>query len=142
MRKIFSILALGLMLAALSACDFIFGINQIDPALLDTKNFVLEVNGRVMQTFAEGECQMTFNASRNEFRVGNDKMTDYYILQCSKVPTTKGETLTANLEWTLDGSIQSRSGLLFSVEQVGDDGRIWLWDAKDLIGAIVYKSIY
>ena len=68
-------------------------------------------------------------------------MKEYYTLVCNKVPAAKGETLNVNLSWTMSGSVQSREGLRFTVEKIGDDGRIWLWDAKDGIAAIVCKPV-
>ena len=139
MKKILYSLAVCLSLAALAACEENHGM---DPEMLNAEGLSLEVNGRIVQNFAESQCQMTFSPSRNEFRVGDDKMTEYYILKCNKVPTAKGETLNVDLSWTQSGSLQSRSGLRFVVEKIGDDGRVWLWDEKDAIAAIIYKSIY
>ena len=139
MRKILYFVAACLAFAALVSCEENQGMA---PYILDSNDFTLEVKGRVVQNFNKSECQLTLNADRKEFRVGDDKMAEYYILQCNKVPAAKGETLNVNLSWTMSGSVQSREGLRFSVEKIGDDGRIWLWDAKDGIAAIICKPVY
>lgn len=138
MRKILFSLAACLALAALVSCKETRGM---DAEILNSEDYMLEVNGRIVQGFTESQCQMIFNAAQKEFCVGDDKMTEYYSLVCNKVPAAKGETLNVNLSWTMSGSVQSREGLRFTVEKIGDDGRIWLWDAKDGIAAIVCKPV-
>ena len=134
MKKTHIILAAALLV--LTACHKDPGI---DPVILSSDDFCLEVKGKMVQTFAESECQTGFNESKKQFRVGNDKMSEYYILNCNKVPSRKDETLTANLEWTLNATVQKRSSIKFTVEKVGEDGRIWLWNAKEEIAAVVRK---
>ena len=113
---------------------------EMDPAMLNLESgYALEVNNLVVHQFSETLAQLTFNAGKCEFRVGDDKMSDHYILTCDKVPAAKGDIVVADLAWTLGATVQKRSSLKFQVEKVADDGRIWLWDSRDGIAVIVYK---
>lgn len=136
MRKLYHILSLASLLLGLAACD---KEREIDSALLTTEDYCLEVNGKMVQSFSDPACQKGFNASKGQFRVGDDTMTEYYIVECDKVPSSKDETLTVNLAWTLGSTVQTRSGLKMKVSQIGDDGRIWLWSSRDAVAAIVAK---
>lgn len=113
---------------------------EMDPALLNLENgYVLEIHGLVIYQFTDARCQLTFNADRAEFRVGDDKMSDHYILTCNRVPSAKGDVVVADLAWSAGATVQKRSSLSFQVEKVAEDGRIWLWDSRDGIAVIVYK---
>ena len=134
MKKTVYILMAALL--ALVACEQERGM---DAEMLSIDEYALEVNGKMVQTFGEGQCQLSYNATRKEFRVGDDKMAEYYLLQCNKVPTAKGETLTADLQWTMNQTVQKRPGVKFRVEKIDENGRIWLWASKEDVGVIIYK---
>ena len=133
MKKYFYIAAAALL--ALAACT---KTPEIDPVILSSDDYTLVVRGKSIHSFTENECQLGFNASLKQFRVGNDKMTDYYVLNCDRIPSGKDESVTASLEWTLGQTVQKRSSLKFKVKKA-EDGRFWLWDSKDEIAVVVYK---
>ena len=127
-------------LAAVIAFASCYVNQEMDAAMLNMESgYALEVNSLIVHQFTEPLCQLTYNAQKFEFRVGDDKMSEHYILTCNKEPSAKGDIVVANLAWTLGATVQNRSSLSFQVEKVAADGRIWLWDSRDGIGVIVYK---
>ena len=139
MKKLCPIALAALLLLPFTACDLELPLSE---AFLGTEDYCLEVNARMMHEFTATECQLGYNASKCQFRVGNDQMTEYYILECDKIPSHKDEILTVDLTWTMDATIQKRSGLRMKVSKIGDDGRIWLWSGNwDAVAAIVYKPV-
>ena len=137
MRKVQYLLSFLSVILLSAACTW---NPEMDAVMLNMEDaYALEVNGLIVHQFSEPLCQLTFNANKCEFRVGDDKMSEHYILTCNRVPSAKGEDIMADLAWTLGATVQKRSSLSFHVEKVAEDGRIWLWDSRDGIGVIVYK---
>ena len=137
MRKLQYLLPVLAAALLVSSCVY---SPEMDATMLNMEDaYALEVNGMIVHQFSVPQCQLTFNAGKCEFRVGDDKMSEHYILTCNKVPAAKGDIIVADLAWTLGATVQKRSSLSFQVEKVAGDGRIWLWNARDGIGVIVYK---
>ena len=138
--KKFCYIVLALALALL--CTACYEVEPgISSELLASEDFSLEIQGTQMfkRSFKESECQLGFNEAKKQFRVGDDQMKDYYVLECDKVPSVVNETLLVTLIWTINETVQKRTNLPMKVSKIGTDGRIWLWSSKDQIAAIVYK---
>ena len=135
--KKFPYIILASVLALL--CQACFVEPDISGSVLASEDYCLEIQGQRMLTFKESESQLGFSETKKQFRVSDDQMTEYYVLECDKVPSVVNETLIVTLIWTMDGTRQTRTGISMKVSQIGTDGRIWLWSSKDQIAAIVYK---
>ena len=136
MKKFYTIAFVSALALLCTAC---YVEPEISGSVLATDNYCLEIQGQRMATFTESGCQLGFNETKKQFRVGDDQMKEYYVLECDKVPSMVNETLLVMLIWTVDETVQKRAGLPMKVSKIGTDGRIWLWDSKDQIAAIVYK---
>ena len=54
------------------------------------------------------------------------------------MPSTTGQKVTADIEYTTPDDVKSRNGLEFEVADIEDSsGKIWLWNQKYQIGAVV-----
>lgn len=117
----------------------ICGCNRFDPEeiLLPREDISLTVKGEVMLTYDPLKFQLGYNEERNEFRVFDDNVGNWFTLTCSSRPTGTGDTLSADLSWTTENSTKSRHGLQFSVERTDSDGKIWLWCKEEAIGIVV-----
>lgn len=120
---------------ALSACRY-----DVDEILLTRSDISLTVKGELQMSFNENTCQLGYNTARNEFRVYDEKLADWFILRCSTSPTSEGQELTADLEYTTRTDTKTIKGAEFKVEKVSSDGLIWLWSKDRKIG-IVVKSL-
>lgn len=99
----------------------------------------LEMNGGRVFTYDENTCQTSYIESANEFRVGKDDMSDFYIVQCNATPK-EGEHITANLIWTTANDIRERKNLEFKVLKTEKGGeKIWLWCQSLRAGVVVKK---
>ena len=130
MKKAFTLLSILLCIC---------GCNRFNPEdiLLPREDISLTVKGEVMLTYDPMTFQLGYNEDRNEFRVFDDNVGNWFTLTCSSRPTGTGDTLSADLSWTTENSTKSRRGLQFSVERTDSDGKIWLWCNEEAIGIVV-----
>lgn len=104
----------------------------------ETENISLRIKGaRILEYKAETH-QLGFNREKCEFRVHDDDMADYFIITCDEMPSQTGQKVTADLKYTTPDDVKTRNGVEFEVTGIGTgDGRIWLWNQKYQIGAVV-----
>lgn len=96
----------------------------------------LHMNGKTVHEFKPETWQTGFNRSKRQFRVSNDTMSDFYVLECSAIPTREGQKITADLTWSAK-RIVTRRDVSFSVKKMDSRGMVWLWNSKDRIGVSV-----
>ena len=126
---------IGIMALALSSCQ-----HNIEEILLSRSDISLTVKGELQMSYNENSCQLGYNTTKNQFRVYNEDLENWFILSCSAKPTSEGQQLKADLEYKTGGSTKSLKELDFSVERVSSEGLIWLWNKDKQIG-IVVKSL-
>lgn len=105
--------------------------------LTTPSEFVLSVKGRTVFSAGPYNCQSSSNPKRNEYRVHNDNMSDWYMLSLDSTPVSEGQRVKGSIEWTDSRDVMHKSGLTFQVSKVSNTGRIWLWCRKEEIGAII-----
>ncbi len=110
---------------------------DIDEILLPREDISLTMKGEDQFTYNPLTCQMSHNSTTNEFRVFNDRLSDWFILKCQDRPGNVGQEVTADLSWTTDKSTRSMSGLTFRVEKTDADGTIWMWCKQKSIGIVI-----
>ena len=126
----------GLVLAIL----LIYGCSGgIQPAevLLPRTEISLTVKGEVQMTYDQKTCQIGYNDGTHEFRLINDKLTDWVIFRSDATPTNVGQKVNAYLEYTLNKDTKTMDGLTFTVEKTDSDGQVWLWNQDRKIGIII-----
>ena len=112
---------------------------HMESALLEQETVCLQIKGKMVHRFDSATSQLGYNASKKQFRMGNDDMSEYFIITCSDIPAREGQSVTANLEWTQNNSIQKKTGVSFNVEKSSSDGTVWLWSRKEGIAAILHR---
>lgn len=130
---ILMVLAIGALFQSCACYD-------IEQTLLVHEELTLTWKGDVQAMYAPSTWQCSFNAAKNEYRVNDDNMANYFVVRCSERPSAEGQELSADVEWTVATNIKRYEGLRFKVERVASDGRIWLWNKSQKIG-IVIKDI-
>lgn len=113
---------------------------DVEEVLLEKEEISLSWKGTLKMKYDENTWQTAFNRDRNEFRVHDDNMSDWFKVTCRRPVTSKGQEVTADIEWTEQSSIRKRNGLTLTVERMEDDGRIWLWNKSEGL-AIVVKML-
>ena len=88
-------------------------------------------------TYEQNLCQIGYNAEAHEFRLVNDKLTDWVIFRSDATPTNVGQKVNAYLEYTVEKDTRTMDGLTFTVEKTSPDGQVWLWNQDKKIGIII-----
>lgn len=133
MARAYIIIGIALMLAASTGCNRYY----VEDILLPRNEISLTVKGADQIVYDEESWQLGYNDERNEFRIVNDKLNNWVILQCDAVPSTVGQSVTAYLEYTTSNDTRKLNGLTFTVEKTSPDGLIWLWNDDRKIGVVV-----
>lgn len=123
---------MAMMLAATACID-----NTLDQVLLVREDISLSIREQVLMSFDENTCQLGYNSARNEYRVYDENLANWYILRCSAQPTSEGQTVKADLEYTTAKDVKSLTDMELSVEKTSSDGLVWLWNKERKIGIII-----
>ena len=117
----------------LASCER-YDVNEI---LLSRDDISLTWRAEPQIVYEPETWQLGFNAARNEFRVNDDSMANYFIFKCNTRPNVEGQEVEASVEWTQKSSVKRYEGLKFEVEKVGKNGYVWLWNRSQKIGVTV-----
>jgi hypothetical protein len=111
--------------------------NMIDEVLLVRDDISLSIREELLMSFDENKCQLGFNSARNEYRVYDENLANWFVLKCSAKPTSEGQKVTVDLEYTTEKGIKTLADLEFSVVQTSSDGLVWLWNKDRKIGTVI-----
>lgn len=136
MRRM-KLLLLCMVLLMLAGCSRdLYNVQEI---LLSREDISLTFKGEEQLVYDPAGWQMGYNSARNEFRVSDDDMADYFIVRCDADPTDEGQELKADIIWTMQTTMKRYDGLKFEVRKVASGGKIWLWNRVHGIGVVVRK---
>ena len=110
---------------------------QPEEILLPRSEVSLTVKEEVVMAFDPATCQIGYNSERNEFRLVDNKVSDWVIFRSDAVPTDVGQKVKASLEYTSRSNIKTMTDLTFSVEKTAPDGTTWLWNKDKKIGIVI-----
>lgn len=105
--------------------------------LLPVNDISISVKGEEIMKFEENSCQLGYNDRNNEFRVFNDKLTNWFILRCDATPTSVKQKIIADLEYTTSDDLKTLTDLVFTVEKIDENGWVWLWEFERKIGLVI-----
>lgn len=134
MIRLFKILMLGILTAAMASCDR-YNVQEV---LLSREDISLTWKKEPQVVYEPLTWQLGYNAGRNEFRVNDDSMANYFIFRSNVRPDTEGQEVTAYVEWTVRTNIKRYQNLKFEVRKVSPDGRVWLWNKSQKVGVTLY----
>ena len=108
-----------------------------DSSFIAGSQVQLKVAGNVIYTYNPLTWQLGYNPTAREFRVSDDQMKNYYIVNCSSIPSSVGQKIDATVTWTTAGGTKSIKGR-FEVAKAEKD-TYWLWcgDKKIQTGVTV-----
>ncbi|MBQ8838577.1 MAG: hypothetical protein IJ005_04585 [Bacteroidales bacterium] len=110
---------------------------NIDEVLLQRDDISITVKGVLHMSFNEATCQLGYNGKKNEFRVLEDNIGNWFVLTCSERPSATGQEVICSLNWTSSTDTESLKGLNFTVKNLNENGMIWLWCQSEEIGVVV-----
>ena len=110
---------------------------QPDEILLPRTEISLSIKGEVTMEFVPTTCQIAYNSERNEFRLMNDGLSDWFIFRSDAAPTDVGQEVNASLEYTSLKNTKKLTDLTFRVEKTALDGTTWLWNQDKKIGIVI-----
>ena len=122
-----------LLLAAMTSCS----LYDIDEVLLQRDEISMTMKGVEQFVYDPVTCQMSHNATTNEYRMFNDKLSDWLIVKCYERPSNEGQDITADVTWTASSSPKSIRGLTFSIEKMDASGTVWMWCRQKSIGIVI-----
>ena len=123
------------ILLALSTLVLLCGCSdkRMRIAFSESDEIRLMVGGTVPFTFDPNTCQLAFSRDRKEFRAHTDNMSDFYAVHFTEIPSTLGQTVTADLTWTTERDVLTRKNLTLEVVRIEGD-QFWLWSNSGRIG--------
>lgn len=134
MIRLFKILMLGILLTVMASCDR-YNVQEV---LLSREDISLTWKKEPQVVYEPLTWQLGYNAGRNEFRVNDDSMANYFVFRSNARPDTEGQEVTAYVEWTVRTNIKRYQNLKFEVRKVSPDGRVWLWNKSQKVGVTLY----
>ncbi len=126
-------LILLLVLVSAAACN----PYEIEEVLLPKDDISFTIRGVDQFTYNPLTWQISQNVRTNEFRVFDDKLSEWFIVKCDGKPAGEGQTLTADLSWTAASSTKEMKDLEFTVEKTDASGKIWMWCEQKSIGIVI-----
>lgn len=108
-----------------------------EDVLLEHSEISLIWKGTVQVGFDQSTGQLGYNNARHEYRVYNDKLSNWFTVRCSEEPLEADQELSADIMWTAEKGIKIYNGLSFKVKRISQEGLIWLWNEREKIGIIV-----
>ena len=110
---------------------------QPSEVLLPRTDISLTVKGDVQITYDHKLCQIGYNELNHEFRLINDKLTDWMIFRSDATPAEVGQKVNAYLEYTVADDTRKMSDVTFTVEKTDSEGLVWMWNHEKSIGLII-----
>ncbi len=110
---------------------------DIEEILLPREDISLTIKGEDQFSYDPLTCQAAHNSTIHEYRVFDDKLSEWFIVRCSDRPSNEGQELTADITWTASSSTKTMNSLEFRIEKMEQDGRIWMWCKKKKVGIVI-----
>ncbi|MBE6232545.1 MAG: hypothetical protein E7117_09320 [Bacteroidales bacterium] len=129
-RKIILVLSL---ITAMTGC----AKYDLDEVLLQRSDISMTWKSEVQISYSPLTCQISHSEHRNEYRVHDDKIGNWFVVKCSEKPSYVGQKLSADVSWTTDSNIKHGTNLEFSVEKMDNTGLVWMWNKSSKIGLVI-----
>lgn len=112
---------------------------DVDEILLKRNDLSLTVKGELMFAYDPVTCQTSQNVTDNEYRLYDDALGNWVVVECEDKPTFEGQSLNATVTWTTTDDIRKESDLEFEVHRIDGKGKIWMWNSSKDIGVVIQE---
>lgn len=126
------ILAISFLAAVTSCAKY-----DIDEVLLQRSEISMTWKSELQISYNPLTYQISHNEGRNEYRVHDDKIGNWFVVKCSEKPSYVGQKLSADVVWTTNSNIKHGDGLEFTVEKTDNTGLVWMWNKSSKIGLVI-----
>ena len=133
MRRVLNIVLCLLAALAIACCN---GRNGFDRDFVESDVISLTVNKVKVFEYDPMTCQLGYNDTKREFRVSTDKMSDYFVVTLSKIPSAKDENVTGSISWTGEDYTKDLKNLTFQTVKI-ERGKLWLWNQANKLAVII-----
>ena len=133
-KAVLTIIRVILIIAVMTSCDRSL---EPDSSFVGSSEIELTVGGNVVHKYDPDSWQLGYNSSKKEFRVFDDSMRNYYIVNCSALPSSAGQKLEATVTWSSGSSTQTTKGKFEVAKANGDTFWLWCGDKKNPTGVTV-----
>lgn len=110
---------------------------NMENTFLQQSEISLTWKGEVQVSYDPADCQIGFNDKTCEYRVYDDRLSQWFTIRCSENPEEEGQVIAGDVSWTGGTGTKSFQGLPFEVKQISSDGLIKLWNEDKDIGIII-----
>ena len=131
-RSVLPLLLVAAILPVLAGCSD----KRMRSAFSENDELHLMVGGSIPFTYEPNTCQLSFSRDRKEFRAHTDNMSDFYAATFRELPSSLGQTVTADLTWTTERDVLTRKNLTLEVVRIEGD-QFWLWSNSGRIGLCI-----
>ncbi|MCQ2136139.1 MAG: hypothetical protein MJY67_04400 [Bacteroidales bacterium] len=135
MRRLRNVSLMILLALVTVSCDKYRGIQE--EFMRGENEISLSIKGEKVFSYDPLTQQLGYDPGKREFRVMDDDMSDYFVIQLNKDLTQIGSSCSGTLKYTTEDEVITKTGISFTLQKTGDDGLKWLWSKKNGIGAVV-----
>ena len=124
-------------LAMLPLAVSCIGANKMQEEFVETSpEECLVIDGKTIFTFEPDKCQESYSPEKNEFRIGDDSMSNYYAFKAESALGATGSTVMGDLSWTTDVDVRYKLGMEYKIVKSKGELR-WLWCRRTRTGLVV-----
>lgn len=118
----------------LQACD---RKHEPDPVFLSGDVPCVTVDGTTVISYNDEPWQqLSFSEDNKQFRMSNDQMSEYFVVECNALPETEGQKIRADVAYTKGLAVKHLENQEFVVKKIDGD-TVHLWCSKKKTGIIV-----
>lgn len=132
MKRLTIILAVLPLLAGCTTPSWSYG-----SMFSGNEDIALIWKGQKQVGYEEDSYQIGYNSGRHEYRVYDDKLSNWFIVRCSEKPVTEGQKITAEVSWAGKSRTKELKDVEFTVKKTDETGLVWLWSQKERIEVVI-----
>ena len=136
MKRVLRTYFLFLAAALTSACSRTV---EPDSLFIADEGIQLKVNGQVIRSYDPLTDQLGYDDASREFTLSDDAMKSYFVVTCSRVPSSVGQKLDATISYsyTYSDEVKSIKGSFEVAKKDGDTYWLWCGEKKNRTGVTV-----
>ncbi len=137
MKRITSMAAIALTALVTLSCEG-SGFNEADFVTTIT-DVCLMVDGKTVMEYDNSIHQLAWSERDLQFRMMDDSVNNYFVVNLSKVPSEMGEQIQAEVLYTTNNSVRTVSGTFNAskISSTSSSTTIWLWNESADVAAVI-----
>ncbi len=131
-----TLLAIALMVCSCNNDEF----NEAD-FVTSISSISLTVKGTQIMEYNSSYHQVAWNEERMQFRMMDDSLGNYFVVNLSSLPSEMGDVVSAELIYTTYTSIKTINDK-FSASKISNSSSgqlVWLWNESTQTGVVIQE---